>query len=149
MEQQFLVRGWSIQVNMERHAVHIVNDKELWGLLNEQTEAATDDFISLLKQEYQRLFGQELDISDASLAVEIWGHVYCEYFAHVLDNIVDLNLIKQLTDKIAANCEIIDCGESSADNNRFFWNMIAPFKKQIAALLPKQIDESKFRRDNK
>jgi len=147
MEQQFLTRGWSIKVNLEQHVVHIVNDKELWGLLNEQTEAATDEFIGRLKPEYERLFGQELDISDASLAVEIWGHVYCEYFARILEGMIDLDLVKQLTDKITSYCEVIDCGESSADSNRFFWNMIAPFKKQIAALLPKQIDESKFKRN--
>jgi hypothetical protein len=148
MEQHFLVRGNSIKVQLEQGALHITNDKELWGLLNEQTEAATDDFIDLLKKEYQRLFHVPLDISDASLAVEIWGHVYFEYFALIFEKMVNMNLIKQVANKITAYCEVIDCGESAKDNNRFFWNMIAPFKKQIAAMLPKQINEKNFKRED-
>jgi hypothetical protein len=149
MEQQFLVRGRSIKVTLREHSIHIVNDEELWRLLNGQAEAATDDLIEVVKREYERLFHMPLDISDASLAVEIWGHIYCDYFARILEETVDLNLVKQLTDKIASTCKVIDCGESSADNNRFFWNMVAPFKKQIAALLPRQMDESKLRKDVK
>lgn len=148
MEQHFLVRGNSIKVQLEQGALHIANDKELWGLLNEETEAATDDFILLVKAEYKRLFNQTLNISDASLAVEIWGHVYFEYFALIFEKMVNMNLIKQMTHKITDYCEIIDCGESGKDSNRFFWDMVAPFKKQVAAMLPQKINEKNFKRED-
>lgn len=148
MEQHFLVRGNSIKVQLEKGAVHITNDKELWGLLNEQTEAGTDDLINLLKAAYKDLFGQSLDISDASLAVEIWGHVYFEYFALIFEQLVSLGVVKQMADKITTYCEIIDCGETGKDGNRFFWDMAAPFKKQIARMLPRQINEKNFKRED-
>ncbi|KAA5534937.1 hypothetical protein F0919_10080 [Taibaiella lutea] len=148
MEQHFLVRGNSIKVELEQGVIHISNDKELWGLLNEQTEASTDDFVDLLKKEYQRLFHVPLDISDASLAVEIWGHVYFEYFALIFEKMLNMNLIKKVTHKITDYCEMIDCGESEKDSNRFFWNMLAPFKKQIAAMLPGHINEKNFKRED-
>jgi hypothetical protein len=94
-----------------------------------------------VKKEYERLYKKELNISDASLAVEIWGHVYFEYFAIVFEKLVNMNLIKQMASKISSYCEIIDCGESEKDNNRFFWDILAPFKNQIAVLLPEKIAE--------
>lgn len=146
-EQQFLIRECSINVKLEPSIIHIINDEELGKLLNDGVEATTDALVSLIKEAYSRLFGKALDISNASLAVEIWGHVYFEYLAKVTEEKTDWKLIKQLADKITSNCEVIDCGESQADSNRFFWDMMAPFKKTIVSLLPKQIDATKLDRN--
>jgi hypothetical protein len=147
MEQHFLIKGHSIKVTFEKGIAHIYNNEELWNLLNEATEAATEELVNSIKQSYKELYGTEFNISNESLCVEIWGHVYFEYFAIVFEKLVSLNLIKQITHKISSYCEVIDSGESNTDNNRFFWDMLAPFKNQIASLLPQEINTSKFKRD--
>lgn len=141
MEQHFLINGNSIKVTLEEGAIHIFNDEELWKLLNEGMQTTTESLIVSVKKAYERLYKKELDISSASLAVEIWGHVYFEYFAIIFEKLVHMNLIKQMTNKISSYCEIIDCGESEKDSNRFFWDILAPFRNQIAALLPEKIAE--------
>ena len=106
--QQLLVRNCSITVKLQRHVIHISNDHELGKLLSGKTEAATDELVAQVKHAYQRFFGEVLNISDASLAVEIWGHVYFEYLVKVTEQKLDWRFLTQLGDKGTAKCEKIE-----------------------------------------
>ncbi|WP_118950141.1 hypothetical protein [Taibaiella helva] len=140
MEQRINIREEEISVVFDEHAVHIANDEALKCLLEAGKAGALDELVCQLKQHFLQLFDRELDISDASLAVEIWGHVYFGYLATALDNLVRLQLITTLTDKVIGYCAMIDCGESGHDHNRFFWNMLAPFAAKIVHWLPDDLN---------
>jgi hypothetical protein len=133
MDITITVRGRTLRVCIQQHITRITNDKELTALLAHDTEAATGELITAIKARYQEEFGKELKVSDKSMAVEIWAHVYVEKFAKA---IASLKVIRKLADAIIRRCEIIDIGEWGHDQNRFVWNALSIFKTVIAALLP-------------
>ena len=130
------VREITINVELKLYAIRIFNAHILQGLLKKNhAEAATEELIINIKREYQRLFSTEFKVSDASMTVEIWAHVYADKFAEALKNHSSINRIDKLAEKIIYHAEIIDIGEKGHDENRFFWNGLAPFKGVIAAVL--------------
>lgn len=136
MEEMIRIGEQNIRVAFDEHAVHITNEESLQNLLEAGGAAAIETLVQTVKQQFRQLWKRELDISDDSLAVEIWGHVYCGHLAETLDNLVSLQLITKLTDKVIGYCAVIDCGESGNDNNRLFWDMLAPFKEKLIHRLP-------------
>ena len=130
-----MVSDHAVQVLFRAHSIHIDNDKSLKRLL----EAGVNDIDTLvlrIKQIFTTIYARDLDIDPDSLAVEIWGHVYCERLADLLADKIPLTLLDKITDRVIAYCEVIDCGEASYDGNRVFWNMLAPFKEAIVGRLP-------------
>ena len=125
----------NIELELTQHKVKITNNDQLNALLATGTEAATDALVAAIKQEFKKSNNREIDISSASMAVEIWGHVYTEKFATAIKYLSRLSLIDGIADKIVEHCEVIDIGESGRDNNRFVWDTLAPFKSMIAKLL--------------
>lgn len=133
------VQGKSLQLEIAQHKVKLANNEQLASLLEHNTEAATDELVTAIKTAFLQQNNREFDISNNSIAVEIWGHVYTENFAEAIKSLSPFSFIDSLADKIIGHCEIINIGESGHDNNRFIWNSLAAFKSNIAALLPKTI----------
>jgi hypothetical protein len=133
MDITITVRGKTLHIYIRQHIIRITNDDELIALLAHDTEAATGELITTIKVRDQEEFGKELKVSDKSMAVEIWAHVYVEKFAKA---IASLRISRKLADAIIRRCEIIDIGEWGLDQNRFVWNALSIFKPLIAALLP-------------
>ena len=138
MTTTITINGEEIKVELDAHIIRITNDDQLSTLLAHKTETVTLNLVNAIKEAYKNLYKQELDISDASMCVEIWGHVYTDKFAEAIKSISSLDFIDKLAEKIIERCEVIDIGESSRDGNRFFWNALVPLKSAIAALLPKK-----------
>jgi len=136
MDKIILVQGKNIQLTFTQHKVKLANNDQLAALLAHQTVAATDELIKSIKKEFQIINDKELNISDASMAVEIWGHVYAEDFAAAIKQLSTLSFIDNIAEKIIDHCEIIDIGEAGHDSNRFIWDRLASFKSMIAKLLP-------------
>jgi len=139
MERILTFGSIDIQVRLEPHIVRIVNDAALWQLVAAGDIRLVDALAEEIGGIYRETYREELRIAHDSLVVEIWGHVYCEYFALVLERLLQLKLIDRLADKVIGYCEMIDCGESGYDHNRWFWDMLAPFRSLIARLLPDAI----------
>jgi hypothetical protein len=144
MKQVFALNGYHIEVFFEEHSVHITNNRELWQLIGMNPEASTAALVRQIFTEFARLHGREFDIHPDSLIVEIWGHVYCEYMALILGNLIKMKLTTLVMDKLISYCEVIDCGEKGYDNNRSFWDMLAPFTSLIAGWLPENIQGKKL-----
>ncbi len=136
--QLIVLEGCTITVVFDEHALHITNDKELERLLSGDIERVTDILVSVVQKEFRTLHHRDLAISADSLAVELWGHVYCGQLAQAIAELVPLPLVAQFRDKVISYCEVIDCGEMRHDNNRLFWDMLAAFKSGIAGWLPEQ-----------
>ena len=124
-----------ISFQLKPHAIKISNNDALSALLTEDAETATEKLINDIKSEYLKLFAEEFKVSDHSMAVEIWAHVYAEKFAEAIKNLSSINFIDAIANKILKHAEIIDIGESGHDDNRFVWDGLAPFKSTIASLL--------------
>jgi uncharacterized protein (UPF0210 family) len=135
MYRNISVRNKNISVEFLENAVAIINDKELFTLVTEMPEAATNELVSAIKKEFHTQFNKDFDISDASIAVEIWGHVFTEKFANAVRTITTIKLVDDLAEKISLHCEVINIGEKHHDNNRFVWDWLAVFKPAIASIL--------------
>lgn len=124
-----------IIVLLHKQRVGIVNDAALQALLSHQPEQHTDTLAEAIKNEYVRLFNQEFDVSANSLVVEIWGHLFADKFAVAVKNLSPFAAVDALSEKVSARCSIINVGEKSNDNNRLFWDLLAPLKPAIAAFI--------------
>ena len=140
MFKSISARGKNISVRLKRNMVDIINDEQLLDLVTKMPEAATGELVSAIKKEYHNKFNKDFEVADASMAVEIWGHIYAEKFADALKDIAPVKLISSLAQKITAHCEVINIGKKDHDNNRFIWDWLSVFKPAIAAILLKGDD---------
>ena len=107
------------------------------ALLSTDIDERTACLVKLIKTDYFALTGKELRISDNSLIVEIWGHVYAGYFMLAMKKLFRTQLTDYLAKIVLKRCEIIDCGEKEIDRNRRIWDMFALGKNLIKKLLPR------------
>lgn len=135
MNLSFSVKNHIISLQFQPHAIKIFNDDALSGLLMADAESSTEELIKNIKTEYFKLFADEFKVSNASIAVEIWAHVYAEKFAEAVKNFSSINFVDKVADKILQHAEIIDIGEQEHDDNRIVWDGLAVFKSAIAGLL--------------
>jgi len=133
MDITITVRGRRLHICIQEHVTRITNDDELNALLAHDTANATTELVRAIKARYCKELGSNFKVSDASMAVEIWAHVYVEKFAKL---IISLKFTRKLSAIIIRKCEIIDIGEWGHDQNRFVWNALSILKSIIAALLP-------------
>ena len=116
--------------------VQITCDDALKNYLEEPGNGALQLSIYIL-EEYKNRRQSELKISKDSLAIEILAHTYADTFSEAVSSIGDRlppalsKAVLTLMEQIHTHTEIIDCGESDIDNNRWIWNGLTVFKKVI------------------
>src|SRR4051812_47049918 len=137
METTISVQGKNIQLEIGEHKIKLPINTDLTDLLANNTEASTDALVTAIKAAFNKQNNREIEVSNNSMAVEIWGHVYTESFANAVKSISTFKIIDGVLSKIIAHCEVIDIGEPGHDKNRFVWDMLAHFKSDIGSLLPK------------
>jgi hypothetical protein len=139
MTQLFVLNDCQVRVDFQEHSVHIYNDNNLWQLIGHNPQLVTPQLVAFILEQYHLYYGRSFSVHPDSLTVEIWGHVYFEYFALVSEKLIQLKLVGKLTTKLISYCEIIDCGEDGYDDNRGLWDSLAPFIGLIAGWLPENI----------
>lgn len=122
-----------VPVRVATNTIHITNDDALWQLIHANPVKNTYQLVDEINSVFLEKNKRDLEISRDSFAVEIWGHVYADHFAGVIDKLTNLKIIEP----IQKYCAVIDCGEKGYDQNRWFWNLLAPFAGIIGKLLPK------------
>jgi hypothetical protein len=130
-----LINNQSISLQLNLHAIKIFNSDALSSILAQNTEATTQKLVDSVKTEYLKLFNVDFDVSDNSMAVEIWAHIYAEKFAEAVKNFSSISFVDKIAEKIMQHTEVIDIGERGHDDNRFVWDGLAVFKSAIAGLL--------------
>jgi hypothetical protein len=135
MNTSLLVYGKNISLEFELHAIRIFNNDALPAILEKNAEAATEELVRDIKKKYFELFNTDFKVSDASMEVEIWAHVYAEKFAEAVKDFSSINFVDKIAEKIIYHAEVIDMGEHGHDENRFVWDGLAPFKHTIASVL--------------
>lgn len=135
MYRSINIRDKNISVQLKENSIRIISDEQLQVLVTKMPEAITDEFVLTLKREFHTQFNREFAVTDASMAVEIWGHIFAEKFANAIKEITPVKIADELAEKICLRCEVINIGEKNHDKNRFMWDWLAPFKPVIAAML--------------
>jgi hypothetical protein len=135
MKKEYLIINYTIRVSFSPKIVHIINDKELEYLLSEELERGTQELVKLIKEDYFKKYHETLQISDDSMIIEIWGHVYFEYFTVLATRIFPMAITDKIAGWVIQRCETIDSGEGEVDIDRKFWNSLIPFKEIIMTAL--------------
>ncbi len=136
MQTTIAIRGKTIALHFKQHVINIINTDELTGLLAHDAAAATRELAKAIQTTYHQLFNTGFNVSEDSIIVEIWGHVYADRFAEWLAALSTVAYIDAIAERIIFRCEIIDIGEHGYDDNRFVWDNLAPLQSAIAAFLP-------------
>ena len=108
---------------LSEKVVHIVNDDELKSIITHPTTALK--LARKLKASYCTKFGRELSVSDVSMAIEIYGHLYPEKIANTLKAMPSPDFVEHALDDLLEKTDVIDSGEESVDRNRKVWDAIA------------------------
>ena len=117
------VDGVSVEYFFSEKVVHIVNDEKLKSIITHPKTALK--LARKLKAGYQKKYGKELSVSDVSLAIEIYGHLYPEKIASTLKAMPLPDFVNHALDDLLKKTDIIDSGEDSIDRNRIVWDAIA------------------------
>lgn len=125
MEKEYNLDGCKVIVHFKPKLIRIVGTEQLLAFLGKSLNKHTLKLIKLIKADYLLLTGKPLKITDASLMIEIWGHLYVSRFAGILKERIRLKFIENLTKWVKKRSDTIDCGEADIDSNRKFWNVLA------------------------
>lgn len=140
-EKIYKLSGHSLLVEFNNQLIRIKKPRALKEFLSEDIDLRSAVLVNYIKQDYFLITGKELDITNDSIIIEIWGHVYASHIAKAMKNLVKLKLVENVADFIIERSDIIDCGESPIDSNRKFWDVLANFKGIMLTFLPKRIKE--------
>lgn len=135
MEKQYFLEGVSVRVKIREGLVCIFNDQALKQAIAIHPEALTRALVKQIKTDYKARYGRDLAIPDDSFTVEIWGHLYADYFLLKYSGLMKSILPFGLYNRLRRSCEVIDCGEHGKDPNRWLWNTAAPCRRVLAKLL--------------
>ena len=138
-EKIYDLSGHKLLVVFSNQLIQIKKPHQLKEFLSSDIKNRSEVLANYIKQDYFFLFGKELKVSNKSLILEIWAHVFASYFARAMKKIIKLKPIERLADLILERSDIIDCGESNVDSNRKLWDILSNFKGVILAFLPQQI----------
>lgn len=121
--EKFKLDGEEISYQLSKQAIHIKNDASLEKVL---AKASSAEVIAKgVKEKYQAKYGAPLNVSDKSVAIEIYGHVFPEKIAETLKKVPSPGFVKEGLDKVLMRTDMIDCGEDQIDSNRKLWDAIA------------------------
>jgi len=145
MDKVYELRNCDIKVCHNEGLIRIYSDKDLWRYLDGGVRLRTLELVKVIKTDYHKEFNKSLKISDNSFIVEIWAHVYSDYFGLLIKRHLKIKWIQNLIQKGIERAEIIDCGEKKLDTNRWVWDFLSHFKPVISLFLPKNISNKNLK----
>ncbi|MFS0781114.1 hypothetical protein [Bacillus sp. 1P06AnD] len=125
------IKGERIQYFLSEHAIHIINDAPLVRTILKHDGAM--DIAVQTKKKFHSQYGREIAISDYSVALEIYGHVFPDKMASFLKQYPLPEFLQAPLDFILKHTDIIDIGESEKDIDRKIWDTLAPLYKFVHA----------------
>lgn len=129
-----------VRIGYEDNIIRIQTDEALMDYLAQEGNGSLA-LAAYARSRYAALIGKPLDISEASISVEILVHAYLDAAAHGAERLagkLPRRLAAQLRRKaraLARHTEVIDIGEESVDTNRRFFDRLAPYRHLLYAVL--------------
>lgn len=136
MKRKLYIHGIPISVTFSSRICSIQNDINLAYLLSRKIKEHTVLLADAVYQEFFNIYHRQLSIRKNSFMVEVWGHVYCDYYAQKLSKLLPTKWTNKLAKRISKYCAQVDIGEKPYDKNRFFWDAISWCKPLVQMLLP-------------
>ncbi len=124
--------------------IRIYSNAAFWSFLEQCPVTDLEAFIKTLKGDYQQKYHKTLKIGNNSLFVEIVGHVYFDYLARKLKRLCGFKWGRKQLIKLIKRAEVIDCGESTVDGNRWLWDALTFLKPVISRLMPENLEAKKL-----
>jgi len=137
LEKTYELSGCKLVVSFKQQLIRIASPQALQKFLSQDIELRSKILVNYIKQDYLNFIGKELAVSNNSIIIEIWGHVYASYLAKSVKKLIRLKLIQPTLNLIIERSDTIDCGEKEVDSNRWIWDLLAHFKWMILKLIPK------------
>ncbi len=134
-DKEYDLAGCKVLVIFEAKLIRIVGSRELLDFISINPNTQTLKLVKLFKADYLVMMGKRLKITNASLMVEIWAHLYASKFSNALSELIKLRIIQNITAHVAKRSDTIDCGEAEVDTNRKFWDVISKFNGIISKFL--------------
>ncbi|MCQ2501582.1 MAG: hypothetical protein MJ117_09595 [Lachnospiraceae bacterium] len=107
-----------IGVKLDPQVVRVTNDFVLDVYLQTRPENCMY-LAKVLREKYKEKYGEELQISARSLAIEIYGHYKIQKLALKAEELAGKN---KACSWLLRRTAVIDCGAASEDNNRKIWD---------------------------
>jgi hypothetical protein len=133
--KEYRIDGFPLKIAFRHKSVHIPNSGELKEYLGTETESRTAQFVAMIKSDYFHFHNEALDISDDSMAVELWAHLFVQKFRPILSTLADFALTEWFAEKLIRSAETIDLGESTVDHNRKYWDWLSQQKELMLKYL--------------
>ncbi|MDQ0639520.1 hypothetical protein QF042_003085 [Pedobacter sp. W3I1] len=146
MDKIYELAGNKIKVRLEPQLIRVYSNAQLWAYLDGKVEARFELMVNTIKADYEQHFGKALAISNASLIVEILVHVYCDYLGLSFNRIIQIKWIQALVKKLLKRAEVVDCGETGVDSNRWVWDLLASCKTIFTWIFPKNLNAKNIKR---
>ncbi|RQP17178.1 MAG: hypothetical protein EAS52_09540 [Parapedobacter sp.] len=137
MERRYKVGGYEVIVELNEGLVRIVNNDAFKHAVAVQSTNSVASLIGSIQADYITGYGTSLAIGDNSFAVEIWGHLYFEYFLLKYNKLLRIIFLFGLYKRFLRSCQVFDCGEAGKDPNRWVWDRLARYRRTIESWLPK------------
>ena len=132
----FAEKYQGVSIRYQPKILRMQNDEALRTFLD-LPENGSMALAGQMLDRYQQLFSVPLAISQASIAVEILGHVFADNVAKALaplsEKLSPRGAIAEALASIRQRTEVIDIGEKDVDNNRWLWDALVPFRHIIFA----------------
>lgn len=113
-----------IGIRVDHRVVRILNDDALHEMLKTNGRYHAFGIALFARHYYRQTFGSNIRISTKSLACEIYWHYYIRIRSEAIEKKWGR---KKLTTWLLRHMDVIDCGDLGNDNNRFLWDLLAPF----------------------
>lgn len=137
MEKLFQYSTGQFKVGFRPGMVSIHNDDHLWRFLQTHARVRTQELVDWVQTQHEEAYGHRIRISDQSFVMEIWGHVYFEYFMLRNEKVGRILFPFGLYSRLVKSCEEVDCGESPIDHNRWLWDILGIFTPIVGRLIPR------------
>lgn len=139
MKKTYTLNDCQVHVTFGEGMVHIYNDSAFWDFVDADPIESVALLVRQIKSEYLKYMGQALAVTDRSFVVEVWGHLYYEYYVLRLKCMLNARWFDRWSVKLLRPSASIDCGEKGKDRNRWLWDLLSGCSHIIARLLPKDI----------
>lgn len=118
-----IAKNKEIQINLEtKGVIRIKNDQAFKDIY---AEVGPSPLAVALLAAYHVRYLRPLAITEKSLTVELWAHLYVDILVEECKKRKLLLRIEKLLQRIKRSTKVIDCGEASLDSNRWFWDLLS------------------------
>ncbi|MGY3052136.1 hypothetical protein ACVWYG_000323 [Pedobacter sp. UYEF25] len=139
MDQLFITSFKVLKIGLEPGLIKLYSNSALWTYLKGKDPDRLLFLIDEIKRRYEEKYQKPLHIGDSSLLVEILIHVYCHNVGLCILPFVKINFFRTVLEKLIERASIVDCGEFKSDTNRWFWDLLGPFKTIVVGAFPNEL----------